>query len=239
MVSAKNAGCLMLAMLLLITTADQVQAQRRPYPRLSLEFAVNYALFSPDELNNFLAGLNREKIDNGFGVRGGLRVQVSRHIDFNGRIGYLVGASHADFIVTGELGPEPIAIVRDEYNTRTIPISFGVGARVPLKRVSLRAEFNVEHHIARVQYKIPEMARFRLDEFQTTAKSNSLGFSFAAGPEWRPLKLLALHAKAGYRAAKIADFLSTSPDPQLLFLPLEFELDLSGAFFEIGLQFHP
>jgi hypothetical protein len=239
MISAKNMRVAALAMALLIMTFAEAQAQRRLYPRLSLEFGVNYALFSPDELNNFIARLNREKIENGFGVRGGLRVQVSKHFDFNAKIGYVTGVSKADLAVTDTTEPEPIAIVQDEYRVRTIPVSIGVGGRIPLKALSLRAEFNIEHHIARVQYKIPPAAGLRFDEFQTKAKSNGPGFSFAVGPEWRPLALLAFNAKAGYRSAKISDFLSESSGLQSTLLPIEFKLDLSGVFFEAGVQFHP
>lgn len=239
MISAKNFCGVTLAMALLSMMFDEAKAQIRPYPRLSLEFGVDYALFSPDELNNFLARLNREKVENGFGVRGGLRLQVSKHFDFNTKIGYVTGVSKADFVVTGEQGPEPIAIVQDEYGVRTIPVSIGIGGRVPLKTLSLRAELNIEHHIARVQYKIPAIAGFQLNEFQTKAKSSGLGFSFALGPEWRPLALLAFNAKTGYRTAKISDFLSEVSGPPNTFLPIEFKLDLSGVFFEAGVQIRP
>jgi hypothetical protein len=121
---------------------------------------------------------------------------------------------------------------------RSLPVSVGAGGRIFLHKIRLRGEFNIEHHIARVQYKIPAIAGFNFDNWQTTAKSNGLGFSLAAGPEWRPLALLTLNARLGYRAAKISDFLSTSEvSPPLL--PVEFELDLSGIFFEAGVQIHP
>ena len=87
MISTKSLRRLPFAAFLLVILFVDAQAQRKPYPRLSLEAGMGYALFAPDELNNFLAGLPREKIENGFSFRGGLRVQVSPHIDFNIKIG--------------------------------------------------------------------------------------------------------------------------------------------------------
>jgi hypothetical protein len=234
MISAKNLRLLALAIVLLLVRVPDSPAQRKHYPRLSLDFAIGYAFFSPNQLNNFLAEEEREKIENGPGFRGGLRVEVSRHIDFNFKIGYARGVSKGNFLVSDNIGP--IANVEDEYQARTIPVSIGIGGRIPLRDLRLRAEFNVEHHIARVEYK---NSAIQLDEFQTTAKSNGLGFSFAAGPEWRPLALLALNVKAGYRAAKISGFLSGSANPELVFFPIEFEVDFSGVFFEAGVQIHP
>lgn len=227
-----------LASALLIIPFSELHAQRQPYPRLSVELGAGYAAFSPDEFNNFLAALGRKEIANGISLRGGLRVQVSRHVDFHTQLDYLASVSKDDLVVTGENSPDPIAIVKDEYHVRSLPVSVGVGGRIFLNKIRLRGEFNIEHHIARVRYKIPAIAGFNFDNLQTTAKSNGIGFSFAAGPEWRPLALLALNARLGYRAAKISDFLSVSEAPSLL-LPVEFELDLSGIFFEAGVEIHP
>jgi len=238
MIAAKSLHWPALALAVLLIPFSDLRAQKKMYPRLSLEIGAGYAFFSPDEVNNFLVGLGRKKIANGFALRGGLRVQVSRYIDFNFKIGRMSSATKAEFVVLNN-NFEPIATLQDEYRARTLPVSIGVGGRVPFKALRLRGEFNIEHHIARVQYEIPDQAGLQLSEFQTTAKSNGLGFSFAAGPEWRPFAILAFNAKAGYRAAKISDFLSAPPDSQDPFLPLEFELDLSGIFFEAGVQIHP
>lgn len=220
---------------LLLAPFSNLQAQRRPYPRLSLEIGGGYAWFSPDEINRFLAAQDRKKIANGVSLRGGMRVQISPHIDFNFKLGYLTSVSKANFVVTS--GQSPV-VAEDEYRVRSLPVSIGAGGRIFLNKIRLRGEFNVEHHIARIQYKIPAIAGFNFSNLQTTAKSSGLGFSFAAGPEWRPLALLAINAKAGYRTAEISDFLNTSRvSPPLL--PLEFKLDLSGIFFEAGVQIHP
>jgi hypothetical protein len=238
MLSAKCLRCSIFAAMLLAIAFSNSPAQRKPYPRLSVELGAGYAAFSPDEINSFLAALGRKKIANGISLRGGLRIQASRHVDFNIKLGYLTSVSKADFVVTDENSPDPIAIAKDEYHVRSLPVSVGLGGRIFLSKIRLRGEFNIEHHIARVQYKIPAIAGFNFDNLQTTAKSNGIGFSFAAGPEWRPLALLALNAKMGYRAAKISDFLSTShASPPLL--PVEFTLELSGIFFEAGVQIHP
>ena len=234
MLSSKYSSRLAVGMTLLAVQLSNAQAQKSS-SRLSVDLGGGYALFSPDELNQYIAQSGREEINNGFFFSGGLRVQVSSKLDLNARVDYLSSTSKSDVIVTGESGPEPIAVVQDEYSVRTVPVSIGLGYRIPLGKVDLRAEFSAERHSARVSYQLPAIPEVNSPAFESEAKSSGIGFRFAAGPEWRLSSLFSLSGKIGYRDAKISDFLHSASQP----LPLEFALDLSGVFFETGIQIHP
>jgi hypothetical protein len=205
-----------------------------PISKVSFGFEAGHAWFSSGTLNDDTAWLEREKIDNGFSFNGRLRLRVFKPVGLVVKVGMLTDRSTGDHVAPEDKTPVLLAFAEDEYKFTSIPVSAGLDYILPLGKVNLRAEAVAELHFAQLRYKIPALAVFNVPEINIAAKDNAAGFSIAAGPEWRLFSRWSLMGKAGYRAAKISGLQALKA-----YLPQDFSLDLSGFFFNIGMEIYP
>jgi hypothetical protein len=233
MILPKILRCLSLALIFCAAQAFDAKAQEA-ISKVSFGFETGYVLFSSGEFNDFTSWLERERIDNGLSFNGRLRLRISKPVGLVVKVGMLAGKSTGDHIAPEDKTPVLLASAEDEYKFISIPVSAGLDYILPLGKVNLRAEAVAEHHFAKLRYKIPALAVFNTPEINIAAKDNDTGFSIAAGPEWRLFSRWSLMGKAGYRAAKISGLQALKA-----YLPQDFSLDLSGFFFNIGMEIYP
>jgi hypothetical protein len=202
--------------------------------KVSFGFEAGYALFSSGEFNDYTTWLERERIDNGRSFNGRLRLRISKPAGLVVKVGVLAGKSKDHHVASEDKTPVLLSFAEDEYKFTSIPVSAGIDYILPLGKVNLRAEAVAEHHFAKLRYKIPAIAVFNAPAINIAAKDNATGFSIAAGPEWRLFSRWSLMGKVGYRAAKISGLQALKA-----YLPQGFSLDLSGFFFNIGMEIYP
>jgi len=225
--------CLSLALIFCVAQVADTKAQKTN-SKVSFGFETGYALFSSGEFNDYTTWLEREQIDNGFSFNGRLRLRIFKPVGLIVKVGMLAAKSKADHLAPEDKTPALLASAEDEYKFTSIPVSAGIDYILPLGKVNLHAEAVAEHHFAKLRYKIPAISVFNAPEINIAAKDNDTGFSIAAGPEWRLFSRWSLMGKAGYRAAKISGLQALKA-----YLPQDFSLDLSGFFFNIGMEIYP
>lgn len=215
-----------------LTLATTTGAQSS-FPRVSFDVGAGYSLFSSGQFKDIAGGSDRAKINDGLGFSGGLALRISERLAVLTKIGYLSGSARNDIPVTAENGPEPIAVLQDEYTVSSVPVSLGMAYAAPIGRTTLHAEIAGEYHIAEVVYDSPSIPLFNVPSIHAQAKKAGFGLRLAAGTEWRVAPELAFIGKVGYRHARIEGFGYEAYSLQ------PYDLDLSGFFLETGLRIHP
>jgi len=232
MVTLKSLRAVALVLFLSATAHFSDATAQTPFPHLTLDFGAGYSSASPEQFNSSI-GTQRGKLGNGLALSGGLRLQVSEHFSMLAKVGYLGSASMTTIAVTDENGPQPLALLHDEYRIRSVPVLLGLGYSLSVGKTLLRADLAGEYHFASVTYDMPAIPARGFDPIHAEARNNGIGFSVAAGPEWRVLPELSVGGKLGYRWANIGDF------GYEVYTLRKYDLDLSGFFADAGFRIHP